>query len=100
QRFMGDSMFRKIKGRSLQESDKEIDLIEEYSSLYYNLACCYAVTDNIAKALEAIESSLEGGWIDFEWMRKDEDLKALHSNKKFLKMIRQKEKAYKKLNKR
>jgi tetratricopeptide (TPR) repeat protein len=99
QRFMGDSLFRKIKGRTLQESDGEIDFMEEYSSLYYNLACCYATTGNISKALEAIETSLEGGWTDFEWMKKDEDLKALHSNKKFFKMIRQKEKAYKKLNK-
>jgi len=99
QRFMGDSLFRKIKGRTLQESDGEIDFMEEYSSLYYNLACCYATTGNISKALEAIETSLEGGWTDFEWMKKDEDLKALHSNKKFFRMIRQKEKAYKKLNK-
>ena len=98
QRFMGDSMFRIIESRSLQDSDREIDLTEEYSSLYYNLACCYSTTGNIVKALEAIETSLEGGWTDFDWMRKDEDLKALHSNKKFFKMISQKEKAFKKLN--
>jgi tetratricopeptide (TPR) repeat protein len=98
QRFLGDSMFRKIESHSLKESDKTIYLMEEYINLYYNLACCYAITGNCFKALESIEKALDGGWIDFEWMRKDDDLKALHSNKKFFKMISQKEKAFKKLN--
>ncbi len=98
-RLTGDSLFRKFEADGIDSESKTIDLLDAYASLHYNLACCYALLGSEQKALENVEIALNAGYIDFEWMRKDPDLAILHANKKFKKLISDKEKAYIRLNK-
>jgi tetratricopeptide (TPR) repeat protein len=49
----------------------------------YNLACSYALTEQREKALEALVQAVKLGYRDFNYLRKDPDLKSLHQDPKF-----------------
>lgn len=50
----------------------------------YNLACYHAVLEETLVALVALEDAIvKAGYCDFEWMRKDEDLRSLRNLSKF-----------------
>lgn len=96
-RFMGDRLGDLLSNDRLNQSKKEIELLEEYSHMNYDMACAYALVGDKKKAMNHIEISLNAGWYDFLWMRNDTDLVSLHS-KKFFRLIKKKEKEYQKKN--
>lgn len=51
--------------------------------VYYNLACSYALLGEKLKALKALEKSVRLGYADFEYLKKDADLKSLHAEPRF-----------------
>ena len=44
---------------------------------YYNLACAYAVAGKPGRAFACLKKSVDKGYRDFEWLRKDGDLRSL-----------------------
>lgn len=49
----------------------------------YNLACSYALTEQIEQALLALTQAIERGYNDFSWLSKDPDLKSVRKHKLF-----------------
>lgn len=50
---------------------------------YYSAACSWALANNVKKSFAALNSSIEKGWVDLDWMLNDEDLKTLHAAKEW-----------------
>jgi tetratricopeptide (TPR) repeat protein len=43
--------------------------------VFYNLACSYSLTDQFDRAGAALEKAIHLGYKDFDWLKKDPDLK-------------------------
>ena len=62
-------------------------LCSEDPLVWYNLGCSLALTNRREDALEALSRALELGYDDYEWMKKDADLTALHGDSRFESML-------------
>ena len=62
-------------------------LCSEDPLVWYNLACSFALSDRNDDALEALGRSMELGYDDYEWMKKDPDLSGLHGDPRFESML-------------
>ena len=61
--------------------DERLARLEPDSPLvFYNLACSYALTDQFDHAVEALEKALSLGYLDFNWLAKDPDLRKLRKH--------------------
>ena len=54
---------------------------------WYNLACSYALVSRSDDALQALDHAIRLGYRDVEWMLKDGDLKPLHTDPRFRKLV-------------
>lgn len=54
------------------------------SNVLYNAACTYGVLGKKAEALDLLHRALAAGYSNFDWPRKDPDLKILHGDPQFL----------------
>jgi len=67
-----------------KDTDVPENLIKESKGMYqYDLACCYALTDQKRQALQALEKSVDNGYKDYNNMLNDNDLKTLRKDKKY-----------------
>lgn len=55
--------------------------------VHYNLACSYALLAKKKDAIKALKQSLRLGYNDFDHMKKDPDLKNLHQDPEFQKLL-------------
>ena len=55
--------------------------------IYYNLACSYALTKKNNEAFRALLRSIKLGYSDFAHLQRDRDLKNLHNDPRFKKLI-------------
>ena len=55
--------------------------------VWYNLGCSLSLVNRQEDALEALSRSVELGYDDYEWMKKDPDLTALHGDSRFESML-------------
>jgi len=62
-------------------------LCAEEPLVWYNLGCSLALMSRRDDALEALSRSLELGYDDYEWMKKDTDLTSLHGDPRFESML-------------
>jgi hypothetical protein len=51
--------------------------------LLYNVACTYAQLGKTEESLAALDSAVEKGWGDKNWIEHDSDLDPLRSNPRF-----------------
>ena len=51
--------------------------------VWYNLACSLALSSRTDDALDALSRAVELGYDDYEWLKKDTDLAALHGDSRF-----------------
>ena len=58
-------------------------LCAEDPVVWYNLACSLALLDRADDAFDALNRAVELGYNDYEWMKKDPDLVALHGDARF-----------------
>jgi len=58
-------------------------LCAEDPMVWYNLACSLALLDRADDAFDALNRAVELGYNDYEWMKKDPDLSALHGDARF-----------------
>lgn len=54
-----------------------------YKVTQYNIACCYAMLDQVDEGLKSLESCMACGFDNFEQIRKDKNLAALRKSPKF-----------------
>lgn len=60
-----------------------VRLRPESASAHYNLACSLALKERKKEATEALETAIELGYEDFDWLRQDEDFSALRGYEPF-----------------
>ncbi|MBM3876229.1 MAG: hypothetical protein FJ386_05860 [Verrucomicrobia bacterium] len=58
-------------------------LLPDDSMIHYNLACSYALTSQIERAIETLQRSMDLGFRDFEWIDSDPDLTPLRNHPLF-----------------
>ena len=60
---------------------------EMTADVYYNLACCYALTAQKKLALETLEKSIRVGYKDYRNMLNDSDFESIREDKKFKSLL-------------
>ena len=58
-------------------------LCAEDPVVWYNLACSLALSGRADDAFDALNRAVELGYNDYEWMKKDPDLAAMHGDARF-----------------
>ena len=53
----------------------------------YNLACLASIDGNVDEAFDWLESSIDAGYCDVEWMSEDTDLDPLRGDDRFVTLI-------------
>jgi hypothetical protein len=53
----------------------------------YNLACLASIDGNVDEAFDWLESSIDAGYCDVEWMAEDADLDPLRGDDRFVTLI-------------
>ncbi len=71
----------------LRVDERLCRLCSEEPIVWYNLACSFALSDRNDDALEALGRSMELGYDDYEWMKKDPDLVSLRNDPRFESML-------------
>jgi predicted Zn-dependent protease len=54
---------------------------------WYNLACSFALVKRPDDAINALDRAIHQGYRDAAWLLKDQDLKPLHSDPRFEKLV-------------
>jgi len=52
-------------------------------TVWYNLGCSLALTNQKDAAFEALAKAVELGYCDYDWMKQDSDLNSLHGDPRF-----------------
>ena len=78
--------------KGLYEKGLQIDkrlarLLKFDPTVHYNLACSYALLEKKKEAFSALQKAIKLGYSDFSHLRKDSDLKSLHSDPRFQKLV-------------
>ena len=61
-----------------QANRQAVELQAFPAGAMYNLACTYALVGKTGKAMDWLKKAYYKGFTDVDWMKKDEDLRALH----------------------
>lgn len=59
--------------------------------VHYNLACSFALVGKKDEAISELKRTVELGWQDFDYFKKDPDLKSLYDDPRFQSLIPQNE---------
>ncbi len=59
--------------------------------VWYNLACSHAVLGQKDEALRALTQAVDLGYRDFSWMRRDQDLESLRSDRRFRDLLQRRD---------
>ena len=64
--------------------DKKLALLKKLDpTIHYNLACSLALVGEKNEALATLQQAVKLGYHDFDYMKKDSDLKSLRSDPRF-----------------
>ena len=74
--------------KALVEYGKAGELEPKNSIVHYNIACTYAEMEKIDPALDALETAVECGYEDVDWMEKDEDLDNLREHPRYKALVK------------
>ena len=70
------------------EIDKRLSVLcKDDPVVHYNLACSLALVGLKKEALKALKQAIDLGYLDFNHLRKDPDLKSLHDEPEFKKLV-------------
>ena len=75
-------------GRALQIDRRLVRLLPDRDIPWYNLACSYAVLGMVDPAFAALQRALELGYRHLAHARRDPDLKSLHRDPRFARLLR------------
>ena len=74
--------------RALQIDRRLVRLHPERPIPWYNLACSYAVLGMTEPALSALQRAFELGYHHINHVKRDPDLKSLHHDPRFIRLLR------------
>jgi tetratricopeptide (TPR) repeat protein len=67
-------------GDSLKVDEQLSQLEPQNPLVFYNLACSYALNQELDRAAAALEHALRLGYRDFKWLARDPDLRCLRKH--------------------
>ncbi len=73
--------------KGLEIDRKLIKLKKNDETVFYNLACSYALLEMHNEAFNALRKSVELGYEDIEHLQKDPDLQNIRNDKRFKKIV-------------
>ncbi len=74
--------------QALEWSDRALSMDPEEPSVLYNVACNYALMNEIEKALDCIEKAFAKGFGHIEWMENDPDFLSIKNHPRFKALMR------------
>ncbi len=72
---------------ALAAFEAQIALFAENPRPYYNIACCYALQGDVARASTWLEIAIGHGWRDLAHMTKDQDLDAIRESAEYARTV-------------
>jgi tetratricopeptide (TPR) repeat protein len=82
--ILGDHYTQRGRFEEGLRVDEKLARLEPRNPLvFYNLACSYSLTDQIERAIHALEKAFTFGYCDFKWLSKDPDLRKLRKDPRF-----------------
>ncbi|SBV91635.1 transglutaminase domain-containing protein [uncultured Dysgonomonas sp.] len=72
---------------SLLPNDEKKNYDGLLKDIYYNLACCYAMTGKETEALVSLENAIKEGYVNYAHIKKDTDLDSLRDLMKFKELL-------------
>lgn len=85
--ILGDDYTRRDRFQDGLRIDERLSRLRPRDPMvHYNLACSYSLTQQCNLAAEALNTAINLGYDDFEWMARDPDLKALREHAAFKKV--------------
>lgn len=87
--WLGDAAYSTAAySKSIEAYKKQIELgFGRTDIAAYNIACCYALSGDKVKAMSWLEKSFKLGYSDFANAQRDTDLKLLHGDPAFEKLV-------------
>ncbi len=73
--------------KGLQVDKRLAKLRSDDPIVHYNLACSYALLGKKKEAFSTLIQAIKLGYSDFNHLRKDPDLKILHDDRRFQKLV-------------
>jgi tetratricopeptide (TPR) repeat protein len=87
--ILGDNYTRRGRFAEGLEVDERLARLEPRNPLVlYNLACSYSLTDQLERGIETLRKAIEFGYRDFNWLRRDPDLKKLRKHPQFAELAK------------
>lgn len=69
--------------RGMKMAEEALSREENEPLVLYNIACFFAMSGDIERALELLERAVDSGWGDRAWLETDSDLDALREDARF-----------------
>jgi len=87
--YLGAGMLVQLgeKARGLDWAGRALQVDPEDPSILYNVACIYAVEEQVEPAIECLEKALDHGFGHKEWLLHDPDLDVLRSHPRFQQLV-------------
>lgn len=73
----------------MQVDERLVCLIPNQADVWYNLGCSYALVGRTDDAFHVLSRAIELGYDNYKWMLRDDDLRSLHSDMRFNKLLEQ-----------
>lgn len=73
--------------KSAKTYDKAFTAKEGTAGNYYDAACSWSLAQNKKKAFKYLHLTMDKGWHNKKWLAKDNDLKSLHQNKEWERIL-------------
>ena len=79
--LLGDDYTRRGRFEEGLRVDQKLSELDPQNPLsFYNLACSLSLTSKLDEAARALESAIDLGYADLNWLARDPDLKALRKH--------------------
>ena len=82
--LLGDDYTRRGRFKDGLQVDRRLArLCPEDPLVHYNLACSFSLTEEFRKSAHALRKAIQGGYRDFDHLRRDSDLEPLRQTDLF-----------------
>jgi len=79
--ILGDHYTQRGEYTQSLKVDQQLSRLEPANPLvFYNLACSYSLTGELARSAAALEKAIILGYRDFKWLARDPDLRPLRKH--------------------
>jgi tetratricopeptide (TPR) repeat protein len=75
------------RAEALREGEKALELAPGDPVMLYNAACMYVNIGEPGRAIAALRQAIDAGYTNIGWMHNDPDLKPLHGDPEFAKLL-------------